>query len=139
MPVTPCPPTILVDLPSEYSDFLDMAAKARSTTHQVIMRDALAMLHADDWSRTVAMAEHRMANNEEKIDPHLAAWDRWSGDRRQQLPLTGEMALFVTKKVADDGYKDATNVVLLALLRYAKLMGFFVPEDEWVPDDDEEP
>ncbi|HEV3304437.1 MAG TPA: hypothetical protein VG055_32600 [Planctomycetaceae bacterium] len=134
MPVTPCPPTIFVDLPSEYLEFLDMAAKARSTTHQVIMRDALAMLHADDWSRAVAMAEHRMANKEEKIDPHLAAWDRWSrGDRRQPLPLTGEMALFVTKKVADDGYKDPTKVVLLALLCYAKLMGFFVPDEDGEP------
>jgi hypothetical protein len=134
VPVTPYPPTIFVDLPSEYLDFLDMAAKARSTTQQVILRDALAMLHADDWSRAVAMAEHRMANKENKMDPHLAAWDRWSGgDRGQQLPLTNEMALFVTKKVADDGYKDATNVVLLALLRYAKLMGFFIPDEEWEP------
>ncbi len=65
-----------------------------------------------------------MAGNEQKTDPHLAAWDRWSGDRRQQLPLTGEMALFVSQKVAEGGYGDATNVVLVALLRYAKLMGF---------------
>jgi hypothetical protein len=43
------------------------------------------------------------------------------------------MALFVTKKVDDDGYKNATNVVLLALLRYAKLMGFFVPDEDWEP------
>jgi hypothetical protein len=134
MAVTPCPPMICVDLPSEYVDFLDMAAQARATTHQVIMRDALALLHADDWSRAVAMAEHRMATDEKKVDPHLAAWDRWcGGDRRQQLPLTGEMALFVTKQVADGGYEGATNVVLLALLRYAKLMGFLIP------DDDEEP
>jgi len=130
MAVTPCPPMIFVDLPSEYLDFLDMAAQARATTHQVIMRDALAMLQADAWSRAVAIAEHRMGTNEKKMDPHLAAWDRWSGDRRQQLPLTGDMALFVTKKVADDGYDDATTVVLLALLRYAKLMGFLVSDDD---------
>jgi len=130
MAVTPCPPMVFVDLPSEYLDFLDMAAQARATTHQVIMRDALAMLHADDWSRAVAMAEHRMGTNEKKVDPHLAAWDRWNGDRRQQLPLTGDMALFVTKKVAEGGYGDAANVVLVALLRYAKLMGFLVPDDD---------
>lgn len=54
MPVIPCPPTIFVDLPREYREFLDMAALARDTTHQVIMRYALAMLHADDLSRAVA-------------------------------------------------------------------------------------
>ena len=42
------------------------------------MRDALAMLHAEDWSRTVAMAEHRMRRKEKKADPYLAAWDRWA-------------------------------------------------------------
>ena len=47
------------------------------------------------------------------------------GDRREQLPLTGEMALFVSQKVADGGYGgEAGNGVLVALLRYAKLMGF---------------
>jgi hypothetical protein len=108
-----------------------MAALVRDTTHQVIMRDALAMLHADDWSRAVAMAEHRMAGYEQQVDPHLAAWDRWSGDRRQQLPLTGDMALFVRQKVADGGYGDASNVVIVALLRYAKLMGLgFLPEND---------
>lgn len=129
MPVTPAPPMIFVDLPSEYLDFLDKAAQARGTTHQVIIRDALAMLHADDWLCAVALAEHRMGSNEKKSDPLLAAWDRWAGDRQQQFPLTGHMTLFVTQQIAECGYEDATNVVLLALLRYAKLMGFFVPDD----------
>jgi hypothetical protein len=129
MPVTQTPPTIFVDLPQEYRDFLNMAALARDTTHQVIMRDALAMLHAEDWSRAVAMAEHRMATNQQKVDPHLAAWDRWSGDRRQQLPLTGDMALFVSQQVTEGGYGDASTVVIVALLRYAKLMGFGFAEE----------
>jgi hypothetical protein len=129
MPITPTPPTIVVDLPSEYLEFLDTAALARGTTPQVIMRDALAMLQPEVWSNAMAIADHRMASEEKKVDPHLAAWDRWRGNSRNNLPLTGDAAEFVARQLTDGGYPDATAVVMLALLRYAKLMGFGFDDD----------
>ena len=49
--------------------------------------------------------------------------------RSRQLPLSGDLAAFVTQQLSEGGYQDATAVVMLALLRYAKVMGF-LPGDE---------
>ena len=53
----------------------------------------------------------------------MAAWDRWSAGRSKQLPLPSGLADFVRQQLSVGGYKDATAVVMLALLRYARVMG----------------
>jgi hypothetical protein len=132
MSVTPRPPTIVLDLPQEYLEFLDVAARARSTSHQVIMRDALAMLRVGDVPPGVGLTGLRTVARERKAGAEraqLVAWDRWSGQRRARLPLPDGLADFVTRQLAEGGYEDPSTVVMVALLRYAKVMGFLGDED----------
>jgi len=126
MAVTPIPQTITLDLPKEYLDFLDMATQTKTLSHQDVIRAALAMLTvAVDKQSTEASLNEAMTFSGEKIDDlkteYFTAWDRW-GKGGQQVPLDDSLAVFVARQVAD-GTKDATGVVMLALLCYAKVMG----------------
>ena len=132
MPVTPIPPTILIDLSEEYFALLNMASAAGLGSHQEIMRDAIAMLQADDLAQAALVGEFRKAARKKKANAahaQLAAWDRWTPKGREQLALDGALADFVTRQVAAGGYPDAAAVVLVALLRYAKVKDF-LPNDE---------
>jgi Arc/MetJ-type ribon-helix-helix transcriptional regulator len=133
MPVTPIPPTILIELSEEYLALLNMASAAGLGSHQEIMRDAIAMLQAEDLPQAARVGESRTAARKKKASAehaHLAAWDRWMPKGREQLALDGALADFVTRKVAAGGYPDAAGVVLVALLRYAKVKDFLPNEDD---------
>jgi hypothetical protein len=132
MAVTPIPQTITLDLPKEYLDFLDMATQKKSLSHQDVIRGALAMLKvAFDNQPTDELLNEPMTFSGEKIDAlkseYFTAWDRW-GKEGQQVPLDDSLAVFVAGEIAD-GTKDATGVVMLALLRYAKVMGLGFSDD----------
>jgi hypothetical protein len=132
MPVTPTPQTIPLDLPEEYLDFLERASLASGLPPQDVLRGALAMLKADDLTREEVLADIPAVGGEKRPDlkkAYLAAWDRWSESHGQQLPLSDGLAAFVAQKMAEGGSKDATGVVMLALLRYARVMGFLGGEE----------
>jgi hypothetical protein len=136
MPVTPIPPTIVIDLSEEYLALLNMASVAGLGSHQDIMRDAIAMLQADDLSNAALVGESRTAARKKKANAEraqLVAWDRWAPKEREQLALDGALADFVTQEVSTGGYPDAAAVVLVALLRYAKVKDFLPPEEEDEP------
>lgn len=128
------PQTITLDLPKEFLDFLDMATQKKALSHQDVIRAALAMLTVTfDKQSTDALINEAMAFSGEKIDhlkPELfTAWDRWRKGG-QQVPLDDTLAVFVARQVTD-GTKDATGVVMLALMCYAKVMGLgFSDESE---------
>jgi hypothetical protein len=133
MAVTPVPQTITLDLPKEFLDFLDMATQKKALSHQDVIRAALAMLKVTfDNQPTEDLLNEPMTFSGEKIDSlkteYFTAWDRW-GKGGQQVPLDDSLAVFVAQQVAD-GTKDATAVVMLALLCYAKVMGLGFT-DEW--------
>ena len=131
MPVTPTPRTIQIDLSEEYLDFLDIATRAGSLSRQDVMREALAMLKdahlTPEQLRTqlVLFGERHAADLKQ---PALAAWDRWTENRGQQLPLPDSLAAFIDKVLAGGVAYDATGIVMLALLRYGKVMGFLFTE-----------
>lgn len=133
MAVTPIPQTITLDLPKEYLDFLDMATQKKALSHHDVIRAALAMLTvAFDKHSTEALLTDATTFSGEKIDDlkteYFTAWDRW-GKGGQQVPLDDNLAAFVARQVAD-GTKNPTGVVMLALLCYAKVLGFGFT-DEW--------
>ena len=97
MPVTPIPPTILIDLSEEYLALLNMASAAGLGSHQEIMRDAIAMLQAEDLARAALVGESRTAARQKKASAEhaqLAAWDRWTPQGSEQLALDGALAEF---------------------------------------------
>ena len=133
MPVTPTPQTIRIDLSEEYLDFLEMATQATSLSRQDVMREALAMLKDAKLSRAALLDETATFGNGHNSDlkkASLAAWDRWTESRGQQLPLSASQATFVDQLIADGVAKDPTGIVMLALLRYAKVMDFLPKQDE---------
>jgi type II secretory pathway component PulL len=133
MPVTPTPPTLLIDIPEEHSPLLEMACESGGLSPQEVMRDALAMLQPEGLIHAALVEESRSLSRKKKTNPehvHLAAWDSWTAKCGQQLPLSGALAEFVKAKIEQGGYPDATAVVMVALLRYAKVKGFgFLPDD----------
>ena len=139
MSVTPTPRTIQIDLSEEYIDFLDMATHATSQSRQEVMRAALAMLKdahltPEQLRGQIALFDDRHAG--ELKQPSLAAWDRWTENSGQQLPLPDSLATFIEELLAEGTAYDATGIVMLALLRYGKVMGFLFTED-WSDDSDE--
>jgi type II secretory pathway component PulL len=132
MPVTPTPPTLLIDIPEEYSPLLEIACES-GLSPQEVMRDALAMLQPADLARAALIEQSRSLSRKKKTNPehvHLAAWDHWTAKRGQQLPLSGALAEFVKETIEQGGYPDATAVVMVALLRYAKVKGFGYLDDD---------
>ncbi len=137
MPVTPTPRTVQIDLSEEYFDFLDMACRASTQSRQEVMREALAMLKDADLTPEelrVQLAAFGKRHASDLKQPSLKAWDRWTESRGQQLPLSESMATFVEQLLATSGAHDATGIVMLALLRYAKVLGFL---SNWDEDEDE--
>jgi Arc/MetJ-type ribon-helix-helix transcriptional regulator len=133
MPVTPIPPTILIDISDDYLALLNMACAAGFGSHQEIMRDAIAMLQVEDLRRAALVGKSRTAARKKKSSAEharLAAWDRWTPKRSEQLALDGALADFVTQQVVAGGYPDAAAVVLVALLRYAKVKDFLPNEED---------
>jgi len=132
MPVTPTPQTIQIDLSEEYLDFLEMASRARSLSRQDVMREGLAMLKDAKLSREALsmIATFGDGHSSEVKKASLAAWDRWTESGGQQLPVSDSLAAFVDQLIADGVAKDATGIVMLALLRYAKVMDFLPKEGE---------
>ncbi|HLJ95429.1 MAG TPA: hypothetical protein VKU02_19790 [Gemmataceae bacterium] len=132
MPVTPTPRTIPIDLSEEYLDFLDMATRAGSLSRQQVMREALAMLKDADLTPEQLRSQLVLFGKRHAGDlkqPALAAWDRWTENRGQQLPLPDNLAAFIDELLADGVAYNATGIVMLALLRYGKVMGFLFTED----------
>ena len=112
-----------------------MATQKKALSHQDVIRAALAMLTVTfDKQSSKALLNEAMTFSGEKIDDlkteYFTAWDRW-GKGGQQVPLDDNLAVFVARQVAD-GRKNATAVVMLALLGYAKVMGLGF--DEWEED-----
>ncbi len=133
MPITPTPRTIQIDLSEEYLDFLEMACRASSMSRQDVMREALAMLKEDDLTPEQLgrqLAAFGKRHEGDLKQPSLIAWDRWTEGRGQQLPLSDSLASFVDRLLVDGMAKDATGIVMLALLRYAKVMDLLPREDQ---------
>src|ERR1700722_18951301 len=102
MPVTPPPPTLLIDIPEEYFPLLEMACESGGLSPQEVMRDALAMMQPEDLAHAALVEESRSLSRKKKTNPeraHLAAWDHWTAKRGQQLPLCGALAEFVKEKI----------------------------------------
>ena len=133
MPVTPTPQTLQIDLSEEYLDFLEMASQRHGLSPQDIIRKALTMLkHADPpvVQLLEALAPFPGSDTSDLNKACLAAWDRWSEDHGQQLPLSDELAAFVDEQVAQGVAREPTGVVMLALLYYARIMDFLPNHDE---------
>ena len=133
MPVTLTSEKILLDLPKEYLDFLALACQESSLSRQEVMREALVLLHDAKLSRGALLGEFPAIASEHKMELRkacLAAWDRWSENQGQQLPLSQSLMAFVDQLIADGVAKDTTGVVMLALLRYAKVMDLLPREDQ---------
>jgi hypothetical protein len=129
----------MLDLPEEYIDFLDTATHASSLSRQEVMRAALAMLKDADLTPEQLRGQLALFDDQhagELKQPSLAAWDRWTENRGQQLPLPDSLAAFIDELLADGVAYDATGIVMLALLRYGKVMGFLFTED-WSDDSEE--
>ena len=136
MSVTPTPQTIRLDLTEEYLDFLEMASRQHNLSPQDIMQEALAMLKDAKLSPAAlpkGILTFPAGHKSDLKKTHLAAWDRWSDSQGQQLPLPHDLAPFVDQQIAESVAKNATGVVMLALLRYAKVMDYLPTEDEEEP------
>jgi hypothetical protein len=132
MPVTPTPQTIMLDLPEEYLDFLAQVSQVNSLSRQDVLREALTLLKDAKLSRAPLLELPTFANEHSSDLKRtcLAAWDRWSENQGQQLPLSDSLAAFVHQLIADGVAKDPTGVFMLALLRYAKVMDLLPREDQ---------
>jgi len=122
MPVTPTPRTIALDLGEEYFALLDMASRVHGLSHQAIMREALTMLHDAKFPEAAPLDQPGRSTDFDQAC--LTAWDRWSEHRGQRLPLPDDLAALVDQLLSKGVARDATGVVMLALLRYARVRDF---------------
>ena len=65
-----------------------------------------------------------------EVNKALAAWDRWSKNHGQELPLSDDLAAFVDQQVAQGVGGEPIDVVMLALLYYARVMHFLPSHDD---------
>jgi hypothetical protein len=111
---------------------LSQISQASSLSRQDVLREALTMLKDAELSRAPLLEVPTFANGHSSDLKRtcLAAWDRWSENQGQQLPLSDSLAAFVHQLISDGVAKDPTGIFMLALLRYAKVMDLLPREDQ---------